>query len=70
MPYTSFHLLSLVSSPQSNYFKLVISSFCYFSPCFILSAPVPFLDLPIWGRSEEHTSELQSQWSISYAVFC
>ena len=21
-------------------------------------------------RSEEHTSELQSQWSISYAVFC
>ena len=24
----------------------------------------------IWVRSEEHTSELQSQWSISYAVFC
>ena len=22
------------------------------------------------ARSEEHTSELQSQWSISYAVFC
>jgi len=22
------------------------------------------------GRSEEHTSELQSQTSISYAVFC
>src|SRR3546814_10526562 len=32
-------------------------------------------DLPrrpviIWGRSEEHTSELQSLMRISYAVFC
>src|SRR3546814_9644545 len=24
----------------------------------------------IWGRSEEHTSELQSLLRISYAVFC
>ena len=24
----------------------------------------------IFGRSEEHTSELQSQFPISYAVFC
>src|SRR3546814_5773605 len=24
----------------------------------------------IWGRSEEHTSELQSLMRISYAVFC
>ena len=24
----------------------------------------------VYQRSEEHTSELQSQWSISYAVFC
>ena len=23
-----------------------------------------------WFRSEEHTSELQSQFRISYAVFC
>ena len=23
-----------------------------------------------FGRSEEHTSELQSHWYISYAVFC
>ena len=23
-----------------------------------------------WRRSEEHTSELQSHYSISYAVFC
>src|SRR3546814_9854640 len=27
-------------------------------------------DLTIWGRSEEHTSELQSLMRISYAVFC
>src|SRR3546814_1629796 len=27
------------------------------------------LDL-VWGRSEEHTSELQSLMRISYAVFC
>ena len=25
---------------------------------------------PKWGRSEEHTSELQSHSFISYAVFC
>src|SRR3546814_5686201 len=25
---------------------------------------------PKWGRSEEHTSELQSLMRISYAVFC
>src|SRR3546814_10028465 len=25
---------------------------------------------PTWGRSEEHTSELQSLMRISYAVFC
>src|SRR3546814_5481566 len=25
---------------------------------------------PIWPRSEEHTSELQSLMRISYAVFC
>src|SRR3546814_4460213 len=25
---------------------------------------------PIWTRSEEHTSELQSLMRISYAVFC
>src|SRR3546814_7433744 len=26
--------------------------------------------VPCWGRSEEHTSELQSLMRISYAVFC
>src|SRR3546814_4683450 len=27
-------------------------------------------NIPIWSRSEEHTSELQSLMRISYAVFC
>src|SRR3546814_12438816 len=27
-------------------------------------------DRKVWGRSEEHTSELQSLMRISYAVFC
>src|SRR3546814_9279843 len=27
-------------------------------------------DVLLWGRSEEHTSELQSLMRISYAVFC
>src|SRR3546814_1050783 len=29
-----------------------------------------YLELSIEGRSEEHTSELQSLMRISYAVFC
>ena len=29
-----------------------------------------YMDLRRYGRSEEHTSELQSQFRISYAVFC
>src|SRR3546814_7429885 len=33
-------------------------------------APVGELDLELLGRSEEHTSELQSLMRISYAVFC
>src|SRR3546814_5110915 len=35
-------------------------------------AGLPYVYLGYWieGRSEEHTSELQSLMSISYAVFC
>src|SRR3546814_1869016 len=32
--------------------------------------PVSFTGLLLAGRSEEHTSELQSLMRISYAVFC
>src|SRR3546814_5149974 len=32
--------------------------------------PLPILDEPLFVRSEEHTSELQSLMRISYAVFC
>src|SRR3546814_8560783 len=31
---------------------------------------LPQVQVPVAGRSEEHTSELQSLMRISYAVFC
>src|SRR3546814_5337469 len=34
------------------------------------NVPIPVLISVIVGRSEEHTSELQSLMRISYAVFC
>src|SRR3546814_10881709 len=34
-----------------------------------LKPPFPAM-VGLWGRSEEHTSELQSLMRISYAVFC
>src|SRR3546814_5826384 len=33
-------------------------------------APSRSIDIHLTGRSEEHTSELQSLMRISYAVFC
>src|SRR3546814_1620846 len=42
-------------------------------PCFGLTGPEVGSDataMPDVGRSEEHTSELQSLMRISYAVFC
>src|SRR3546814_3959248 len=41
--------------------------------CFWLAPEKPGRQPPWWrsaGRSEEHTSELQSLMRISYAVFC
>src|SRR3546814_793476 len=40
-----------------------------------VAPPIPMaandvVDIPLHGRSEEHTSELQSLMRISYAVFC
>src|SRR3546814_10551541 len=32
--------------------------------------PLVYRYTAVWGRSEEHTSELQSLMRISYAVFC
>src|SRR3546814_8957656 len=39
-------------------------------PLTIRSALFPLIGRRIHGRSEEHTSELQSLMRISYAVFC
>src|SRR3546814_463094 len=35
-----------------------------------VSVPTNVIDLQLWDRSEEHTSELQSLMRITYAVFC
>src|SRR3546814_7596183 len=43
--------------------KIVVGAVAPASP-----EPIPIVLLP--GRSEEHTSELQSLMRISYAVFC
>src|SRR3546814_10633695 len=37
---------------------------------FLIVAPAMAIDTVPSGRSEEHTSELQSLMRISYAVFC
>src|SRR3546814_2989070 len=36
----------------------------------VVNLALPYQDLTIMERSEEHTSELQSLMRISYAVFC
>src|SRR3546814_3327865 len=36
----------------------------------LVLAIIPPTEFIQWGRSEEHTSELQSLMRISYAVFC
>jgi len=36
--------------------------------CYVIQSPI--VNAMAIGRSEEHTSELQSQQEISYAVFC
>src|SRR3546814_8311878 len=37
---------------------------------FAMLVGIPLMQLMLFGRSEEHTSELQSLMRISYAVFC
>src|SRR3546814_6491353 len=41
-----------------------------FSTSFMRQFPVRAIGRSVRGRSEEHTSELQSLMRISYAVFC
>src|SRR3546814_4086279 len=48
---------------------IVRPSTCHVS-VFSLPSVSPPLSQTMFGRSEEHTSELQSLMRISYAVFC
>src|SRR3546814_10827996 len=56
---TLFPYTTLFRSCFSHSLSLLMSAF---------SLPIP--PGPLTGRSEEHTSELQSLMRISYAVFC
>src|SRR5213592_2973497 len=44
----------------------------YRTPDAVVAAGLDYLNIPVshGPRSEEHTSELQSRYVISYAVFC
>src|SRR3546814_8750130 len=50
----------------------VVSRLLVRAPYTKVAAGEPLAELlaPQWSRSEEHTSELQSLMSISYATFC
>src|SRR3546814_9735714 len=73
-----------VSLPRRNPATQVAGFFCAFAAPTVAEATPPFRRMPAarvrgdgWpipgdraGRSEEHTSELQSLMRISFAVFC
>src|SRR3546814_1475870 len=82
-PYTTlfrskgqFHTFHLVRPSYAPIFCalsalfLLLSAVSYFHYRAILICVLTSLLLLISGRSEEHTSELQSLMRISYAVFC
>src|SRR3546814_10367088 len=51
--------------------QYVIGGMCVGLPWWLLWVPCAMLVfMALFGRSEEHTSELQSLMRISYAVFC
>src|SRR3546814_5376723 len=56
-------------------FSVIIVELVQLEICFMRQIPLQNVDenalaVPMHGRSEEHTSELQSLMRISYAVFC
>src|SRR3546814_7058312 len=59
-PYTTLFRSILGKEAQ---LKLVLA-------CLLARGHLLIEDIPGMGRSEEHTSELQSLMRISYAVFC
>src|ERR1043166_9814456 len=48
--------------------RVLIKPLCYFQ--LLATTAVPAREAMLIDRSEEHTSELQSRFGISYAVFC
>src|SRR3546814_10313590 len=78
----AFVLTSLIAGAAWDPTSLLVArgaqglSAAFLSPAALAAITVGFTGparhraLGIWGRSEEHTSELQSLMRIPYAVFC
>src|SRR3546814_4773918 len=65
------HVRSSSASRASSAAAATFSAACFDAPSPSASASLPILTATRKrGRSEEHTSELQSLMRISYAVFC
>src|ERR1043166_10129453 len=70
-PYSgSFFFLMIRRPPRSTLFPYT-TLFRSLPQAHESCSTTPFRTPPVsGGRSEEHTSELQSRFGISYAVFC
>src|SRR3546814_7855395 len=63
----------LVGQPAADAVDMRQAAVVFRNPAIAVELLAPARDLPfvpVVGRSEEHTSELQSLMRISYAVFC
>src|SRR3546814_8335523 len=76
-PYTTLFRSYWEASPgsarrMSNFAAECASSIPMVNSCNRRKPPLPrrWRRPPLFGRSEEHTSELQSLMRISYAIFC
>src|SRR3546814_4804591 len=73
MSYLAFQKLWRLAGIDHSHVNGIDNKFCETNESVIASAReclTPMFDAPHPGRSEEHTSELQSLMRISYAVFC
>src|SRR3546814_4918878 len=68
---------ALVASESVSLYRIVLlialvgwTTVALFVGDVLVPDMIPFVDELLLGRSEEHTSELQSLMRISYAVFC
>src|ERR1043166_5723047 len=72
-PLASHSIVALTSAPDVYVVALAVCALASDERPLVAQAP-PRMSLALFAavlvRSEEHTSELQSRFGISYAVFC